>query len=119
MTPRAALATMYRVRRRRAASLSKREAPTMNANRTTIYLHDGRAWVAELKDGRAQVSSLVAWLSAHPGRHAQRIALEPLPPRAAPANASSGPARGALASLVGRVLGRRASPHPPRDVTVG
>lgn len=92
----------------------------MNANRTVIYLHDGRAWVAELKDGRAQVSSLVAWLCAHPGRRAQRIALEQsLPPRAAPANASSGPVRGALAALVGSVLGRRASPHPPRDVTVG
>lgn len=91
----------------------------MNANRTTIYLHNGRPWIAELKDGRAQVSSLVAWLSAHPGRHAQRIALEPLPPRAGLANASSSPARGALASLVGRALGRRVSPHPPRDVTVG
>lgn len=61
----------------------------MNANRILIYLHDGRAWVAELKDGRARVSSLVAWLSAHPGRGALRsLALEMLP-RAAPSHASS------------------------------
>jgi len=93
----------------------------MDANRTVIYLHDGRAWVAELKDGRARVWSLSAWLSAHPGRAAVRsLAFEPLPPRAPRARAPwSGRARSGLASLVGRLLGRRASPHPPRDVAVG
>ena len=86
----------------------------MDANRT-IYLHDGRAWVAELKDGRARVWSLSAWLSAHPGRAAVRApAFEPQPQREARARApGSGRARRGLASLVGRLLGRRASPHPP------
>lgn len=60
----------------------------MEANRTLIYLHDGRAWVAELKDGRARVWSMSAWLSAHPGRAAVRsLALDPLPPLASPARA--------------------------------
>jgi hypothetical protein len=72
----------------------------MNANRMVVYLHDGRAWVAELKDGRARVSSLVAWLSAHPGRGAVRsLALEPAAaPRArAP---SPRPARGGRISVL-------------------
>lgn len=92
----------------------------MNTNRTAIYLHDGRAWVAELKDGQARLSSLSAWLSAHPGRGALRsLALEPLPPAAPRARAPwSGRARG-LASLLGRLLGRRASPDPHRDVAAG
>jgi hypothetical protein len=93
----------------------------MNTNRTVIYLHDGRAWVAELKDGRARVSSLVAWLSAHPGRGALRsLALDPLAPAAPRARALwSGRARGGLASLLGRVLGRQASPHPHRNPAEG
>ncbi len=88
----------------------------METNRTTIYFHDGRAWVAELKDGRARVSSLVAWLSAHPGRGAVRsLALEPLAPPAPRARAPwLSRARAALASALGRLLARRASsdPHP-------
>jgi hypothetical protein len=93
----------------------------MNTNRTAIFLHDGRAWVAELKDGQARVSSLSAWLSAHPGRGALRsLALEPLPPPAPRVSAPwSGLARGGLASLLGRLLGRRASAEPHRDVAAG
>ena len=93
----------------------------MNTNRTAIYLHDGRAWVAELKDGRARVSSLSAWLSAHPGRGALRsLALEPLPTSAPRARVPwSGRARGGLSSLLGRLLGRRASPDPHRDAAAG
>ncbi len=93
----------------------------MNTNRTAIYLHDGRAWVAELKDGRARVSSLVAWLSAHPGRGALRsLASEPLPLRAPRARAPwLGRARCGLAPLLGRLLGRRASPDPHRDAAAG
>ncbi len=93
----------------------------MKTNRTAIYLHDGRAWVAELKDGQARVSSLSAWLSAHPGRGALRsLALEPLSPPAPRVRGSrSGRARGGLASLLGRLLGRRASPDPHRDAAAG
>ena len=93
----------------------------MNASRTIIYLHDGRAWVAELKDGRARVSSLVAWLSAHPGRGGLRsLTLEPLVPASPPARAPwSGRDRGGMASLLGRLLGRRASPHPQPNAGTG
>ena len=93
----------------------------MGTNGTFIFLHDGRAWVAELKGGRARVSSLVAWLSAHPGRAALRsLALEPLAPAAPPARApGSGRARGGMASLLGRLLGRRASPHPHPNAGTG
>jgi hypothetical protein len=84
-------------------------------SRIVIYLHDGRAWVAELKDGRARVSSLVAWLSAHPGRGAVRsLAFEPLPPPV-PRAPWSGRARGGLASVLGRLLGGRASSDPSPD----
>lgn len=94
----------------------------MNANRTVIYLQDGRAWVAELKDGRARVWSLVAWLSAHPGRAAARsLALEPLaaPIARAPSSGPARAARGGLMALLGRVLGRRASPDPRRNAALG
>ncbi len=93
----------------------------MNTNRTLIYLHDGRAWVAELKDGRARVSSLVTWLSAHPGRGALRsLTLEPLAPTAPAARAPwSGRIRGGMASLLGRLLGKRASPHPHPNAGTG
>jgi hypothetical protein len=92
----------------------------MNTNRTAIYLHEGRAWVAELKEGRAQVSSLSAWLSAHPGRCALRaLAIGPQPPpaprRRVPRSVA---ARGGLASLLGRLL-RRASRYPHPDVDAG
>jgi hypothetical protein len=93
---------------------------TMNTNRTAIYLRDGRAWVAELKDGRARVSSLTAWLSAHPGRTALSLALEPL--RCAPqvcAPCSRQARGGALAALLGRLLGRRTSSRVHPDAAVG
>jgi hypothetical protein len=93
----------------------------MNMNRTIVFLHDGRACVAELKDGRARVSSLVTWLSAHPGRGALRsLALEPLPPPAPRAHARrSGRVRAGLASVLGRLLGRRASRDPHPDARAG
>jgi hypothetical protein len=108
------------VQRRRAALARETGDTIMDANRT-IYLHDGRAWVAELKNGRARVWSLSAWLSAHPGRAAVRsLAFEPLPQRAPRARAlGSGQARSGLDSLVGRLLGRRASPHPPETPLPG
>ncbi len=89
----------------------------MDMNRTTIYFHDGRAWVAELKGGRARVSSLSAWLTAHPGRGALRsLALELEPPPAPRARfPSSGRTRSGLASLFARLLGRRVSPDPHPD----
>ena len=93
----------------------------MNTNRTAIFLHDGRAWVAELTDAQARVSSLSAWLSAHPGRGALRsLALEPLPPPAPRVRARwSGRANGGLVWQLGRLFGRRASPDPHHDADAG
>jgi hypothetical protein len=92
-----------------------------NMNRTVVFLHEGRACVAELKDGRARVSSLVAWLSAHPGRGALRsLALEPLPPSLPRASARrSGRVRAGLGSMLGRLLGGRASPDPQSGARAG
>jgi hypothetical protein len=86
----------------------------VNTNRTLFYLHDGRAWVAELKDGRARVSSLVAWLSAHPGRGALRsLSLEPLAPSTATERSSwSRQARSGVASLIRRLRGARTLSDP-------
>ena len=74
-----------------------------------------------MKNGRARVSSLTEWLSAHPGRAAVRsLALETLPPPEPAVHVSrSNRARGALSSLLGRALGRRVSPDPHRDASVG
>jgi hypothetical protein len=93
----------------------------MSTNRTVIYLDEGRAWVAELKEGRARVSSLVAWLTAHPGRSAlPSLTLEPLAPSAPRGRATwPGRALGRMAPLMRRLLGGRAAPHPHRDAAVG
>jgi hypothetical protein len=79
----------------------------MHTHRTVIYLRDGIAWVAEIEGGRARISPLTAWLSAHPGRGAVRsLALGPNPagrpvaPRVLRAGALA-------ATLLGRLLGRR------------
>jgi hypothetical protein len=109
------------MRRRRAAIARERKGITMNTNRTAIYLHAGRAWVAELKDGRARVWSLSAWLSAHPGRGALRSLARGTQPPPAPraGGAWSGRARRGLASLIGHLLGTGAPPDPHHPDTAG
>ena len=83
----------------------------MNTKRTLIYLKDGRAWVAELQNGRARVSSLVAWLSAHPGRSALSALVAEPPPRPAPSGGAprAGPALGGLVSPLESPLNTRTS----------
>jgi hypothetical protein len=62
-----------------------------------IYLHDGIACVAELKDGRVAVASFSAWSTANQGGRALRSAIR----------AAEGP--GTLARLAAALASRMAS----------